>query len=233
MEKIDPDRERERLSKRYGAMSDLELQKVGHDPEALTEWARQAFKEEMEKRGLEWSPDAISAKAKAVLEEETLVPLRTYDNRTAALSDRSVLQSAGIGTLFYNENQASMGWGAAHNIEIRLMVRAKDVAAARQFLEQKSLLAAAQDSEQVTREVPGKPVVLRAYRDMPAAFVAKSMLHAARIRCFLQDANVVGMDWMWSNAVGGIKLVVGENDVEDAVRILNAKLDEFPADTER
>ena len=62
---------------------------------------------------------------------------------------------------------------------------------------------------------PGnRPVVLRRYRDMPAAFVEKSVLDAVGIGCFLQDDNVVRMDWLWSNAMGGIKLMVREKDAE-------------------
>lgn len=68
-----------------------------------------------------------------------------------------------------------------------------------------------------------KPVVLRVYRDMPAAYVDKSVLDAAGIRCYLQDANMVRMGWLWSNAMGGIKLVVREADVEDAAKILESE----------
>jgi Putative prokaryotic signal transducing protein len=71
---------------------------------------------------------------------------------------------------------------------------------------------------------PGnRPVVLRRYRDMPAAFVEKSVLDAAGIDCFLQDDNVVRMDWLWSNALGGIKLMVRENDATEAERILSQR----------
>ena len=69
---------------------------------------------------------------------------------------------------------------------------------------------------------PGnRPVVLRRYRDMPAAFVEKSVLDAAGIGCFLQDDNVVRMDWLWSNAMGGIKLMVREKDAERGGRLLH------------
>lgn len=59
--------------------------------------------------------------------------------------------------------------------------------------------------------------------DMPAAYVDKSVLDAAGIRCYLQDANMVRMGWLWSNAMGGIKLVVREADVEDAAKILESE----------
>jgi hypothetical protein len=56
---------------------------------------------------------------------------------------------------------------------------------------------------------------------MPAAFVEKSVLEDAGIECFLQDDNVVRMDWLWSNAMGGIKLVVRQNDAEEAEKLLS------------
>ena len=66
-----------------------------------------------------------------------------------------------------------------------------------------------------------RPVVVRRYRDMPAAFVDKSVLDGAGIDCFLQDSHVVRMDWLWSNAIGGIKLIVRQKDAEDANALLN------------
>jgi hypothetical protein len=56
---------------------------------------------------------------------------------------------------------------------------------------------------------------------MPAAFVEKSVLDAAGIACFLQDDNVVRMDWLWSNAMGGIKLLVRAKEAEEAEKILS------------
>jgi len=56
---------------------------------------------------------------------------------------------------------------------------------------------------------------------MPGAFVAKSILDAAGIECYLQDDNVVRMDWLWSNAMGGIKLIVREKDAEEAEKVLS------------
>ena len=52
------------------------------------------------------------------------------------------------------------------------------------------------------------------------------MLEDADILCFLEDENVVRMDWLWSNAMGGIKLVVRKKDAEEAAKLLS----ERPAD---
>jgi hypothetical protein len=179
----------------------------------------------MDKRGLEWSPDAVSAESMAILAEEMLVLLHTYKDRITAMSDRSVLKSAGIETLFFSENLANLGSQriGIPLLELKLMVRAKDFEAAKHFLEREAVLESIEEVEPATVEIAGKPVVLRTYRDMPAAFVDKSVLDAAGIRCYLQDANVVRMDWLWSNAMGGIKLVVSEGDAEDAAKILDTE----------
>ena len=130
MTKIDPEKERQRLTSLYTAMSDLELQKVGKNPESLTDWAFEAFRGEMNRRGLDWS--------------------------------------------------------------------GKDM------------------------PLPSQ-IVLRRYRNMPEAFVAKSLLEDAGIESFLQDDNVVRMDWFWSDAIGGIKLVVRQKDAEESEKLLTTR----------
>jgi len=82
MTRINPEQERERLAARYAAMNDLELLKVGGDPAALTEWARETLRDEMRRRGLEWKPDPRSPKP--VAEEEILKGLGIYPDRIAA-----------------------------------------------------------------------------------------------------------------------------------------------------
>jgi hypothetical protein len=141
MATIDPEQERQRLAKLYEALSDQELEEVGNNPMALTDWAFEAVRAEMLKRGFDWIGKDM--------------PLPSQMTAVEATDD------------------------------------------------------------------PGnRPVVLRRYRDMPAAFVEKSVLEDAGIECFLQDDNVVRMDWLWSNAMGGIKLVVRQKDAEEAETLL-------------
>lgn len=64
-------------------------------------------------------------------------------------------------------------------------------------------------------------VVLRAFRDVPEALLAKGSLQASGIECFLADENMVRMDWFISNLLGGIKLMVQPADFSKASRILN------------
>ena len=64
-------------------------------------------------------------------------------------------------------------------------------------------------------------VNLRKYMTLPEALLAKSILDSAGIESFLGDQNIVRMDWFLSNALGGVKLRVREEDAEDAAALLN------------
>ena len=55
------------------------------------------------------------------------------------------------------------------------------------------------------------------------ANIARSRLEAEEIRAFLEDDNVIAMDWMKANAVGGIKLVVPIHEIDNALRVLKEK----------
>lgn len=56
-------------------------------------------------------------------------------------------------------------------------------------------------------------VLLRRFRDLPDAFLCKSILDSADIECFLADENIIRMNWFLSNLVGGIKLFVRAADL--------------------
>ena len=61
--------------------------------------------------------------------------------------------------------------------------------------------------------------------DIPVpAHMALNALQAAGIRAIMADETLVAMDWLLSNAVGGIKIQVSEEDVERAVMVLEQKL---------
>ena len=53
--KIDPEVERQRLARLYATMNDLELAEVAGEPTARSEWAFEALRDEMTKRGLDWA----------------------------------------------------------------------------------------------------------------------------------------------------------------------------------
>lgn len=73
-----------------------------------------------------------------------------------------------------------------------------------------------------------RPVVLRRYRNMPAALVEKSILDASGIECVLLDDKLMRMDWL-GNAKDWIKLLVREKDAEEAEEILSqAQMSQAP-----
>lgn len=143
MAKIDPEKERERLAAAYGSMSDLELQKVGSDPRVLTDWAFEALRDEMAKRGLDWAGRGLPVPSQMVSPDK-------------------------------NEDAGNT------------------------------------------------PVVIRQYRDIPEAMTDRMILEAAGIDCFLYDENMVRLDWLWSNLLGGLKLVVRQSDAEEAEGALSS-----------
>ena len=64
-------------------------------------------------------------------------------------------------------------------------------------------------------------VLLRSFRDLPEALLAKGRLESSGIPCFLADDNMVRMDWFISNLLGGVKLMVEAEDFAEASRVLN------------
>jgi hypothetical protein len=70
------------------------------------------------------------------------------------------------------------------------------------------------------------PVVVRKYRDMPEAFAARATLEAAGIDCYLYDETVIRLDWLWSNAMSNLKLVVRSEEADEAKRILDEETPE-------
>ena len=70
-------------------------------------------------------------------------------------------------------------------------------------------------------------VVVKQFRDLPEALLAKGSLESAGIECFFADDNMVRMDWFISNLVGGVKLCVRPEDADAAVELLDQPI---PAD---
>jgi hypothetical protein len=77
-------------------------------------------------------------------------------------------------------------------------------------------------------EFPAKRnrVVLRRFRDLPEAMLAKGKLDSEGVESFLADDNTVRMDWLWSNLLGGIKLLVNPEDAAAAIRSLEEPIPE-------
>jgi len=72
-----------------------------------------------------------------------------------------------------------------------------------------------------TEAVSTELITLQHFRDVPEALLAKGKLESVGITCVLADGNLVRMDWLLSNAIGGIRLQVHQQDVESARAVLD------------
>ena len=64
-------------------------------------------------------------------------------------------------------------------------------------------------------------VLVQSYDNYIPAHIALGRLREAFINCYLQDEYTVTIDPLISNAIGGIKLMVAEEQVERAIDLLN------------
>jgi len=80
----------------------------------------------------------------------------------------------------------------------------------------------AQDGEFELRNL----VTVRKFRDLPEALLAQGCLQSAGIETILTDDNIVRLDWLWSNLMGGIKLKADLENGEDANNILDQPIPE-------
>lgn len=78
----------------------------------------------------------------------------------------------------------------------------------------------------------GRLVTIAQYRDLPEAGLAKSRLEAAGILCFLDNEYMVGLNWLYSNALGGVKLNVPEENAEEAREIIDEITEPIAIDSE-
>lgn len=80
------------------------------------------------------------------------------------------------------------------------------------------------ESGSAESQAPG-PVIVGRYRDASTATIAKSLLDAAGIESFLAD-GVIQIDWLYSDALGGVKLLVRDEDAAAACELLEAQVPE-------
>ena len=64
-------------------------------------------------------------------------------------------------------------------------------------------------------------ITVRSFWNLLDAELARGALEAAGVECFLFDDNMLRMDWFNANAIGGVKLRVDPQNVDEANRILN------------
>jgi hypothetical protein len=67
---------------------------------------------------------------------------------------------------------------------------------------------------------PEKLITIGQYSQGAYAYIAKGKLESFGIKCILLDENLISINWLYSNAIGGVKLQVKSSDVERARKIL-------------
>jgi hypothetical protein len=69
--------------------------------------------------------------------------------------------------------------------------------------------------------LPDELIVVRRFRDLMEAELAKGKLASAGIDSLIADENIVRMDWFYSNAIGGLRLIVKPEDADAARDLLD------------
>lgn len=72
----------------------------------------------------------------------------------------------------------------------------------------------------LTMEDTNTWVTLRSFSTPIEAHLVRSHLEAEGIPCFLRDEHTIGMNWLYSNLLGGVRLCVPEDQVERAKEVL-------------
>ena len=69
-------------------------------------------------------------------------------------------------------------------------------------------------------------ITVRVCSTLPEAQVIHSLLEGSGIKAFLPDEFTIQNNWMWSNAIGGVRVQVAEEDAVRAEEILRAAAEE-------
>lgn len=77
---------------------------------------------------------------------------------------------------------------------------------------------------------PAELVTIATFSYPTEAWIPKTRLEAEGIWSFVADADTVMMNWLYSNAIGGVKLQVRAEDVDRAVEILHSEPPDITAD---
>ena len=68
--------------------------------------------------------------------------------------------------------------------------------------------------------MPERLVTVAAFSQPIEAHLSKTRLESEGIECFITDEFIVTNNWLFSNAVGGVKLNVRESDAQRAFEVL-------------
>ena len=54
------------------------------------------------------------------------------------------------------------------------------------------------------------------------AYLLRARLEGSGVTSYIRDENLITLDWLYSNAIGGVKVDVMDEDYEKALAILDA-----------
>ncbi len=130
--------ESDRLSERYSGMSDGELEKFAADSTSLTDEARNALANEMQRRSLKVeSPLLTEDESSSEVTFQSLVTVRRFRDLPEALLAKGSLESASIESFLGDDNMVRMDWFISNLLGgIKLLVKPEDAEVANQILEQ-------------------------------------------------------------------------------------------------
>jgi len=124
----------EDLAAQYAQMSETELMELARSYDGLLEVAQAALRAEFARRGLE--PPLVEEPEE--WEFRRLVTVQRYRDLAEAYAGRSLLESSGIPAWIADENLVRMDWFYSNLVGgMRLQVDERDVAAAREILEER------------------------------------------------------------------------------------------------
>lgn len=154
-----------------------------------------------------------------------LVPVAAFGSASEANAVRDRLRAAGIASFLVGENAVREERSPLPGIELH--VRQPDAEAALALLDEAAPPPLDEpETVQIPREKAGDLVTVATFDSLIEAQLAQARLETAGLRSQLADAQLIAMDWVLSNAVGGIKLQVLGVDAPAALRALAE-----PADT--
>lgn len=130
-----PEQERARVAGVYSAMSEEELGQIAEDGDDLSDWAREAFRAEIAKRGLKI--ELAAGRGEDVFEFNDTVTVRQFRDLPDALLAKGSLESAGIEAYLVDDNMIRMDWFISNLLGgIKLKVRTEEAEAASEILNQ-------------------------------------------------------------------------------------------------
>jgi hypothetical protein len=80
--------------------------------------------------------------------------------------------------------------------------------------------------------MPEQLVTIGAYSTPYEANLVRSELEAFEVDAVLADDNMVGVNWLLSNMLGGVKVRVPESQIDEARRVLGLENSEAPESAE-